>query len=114
MPLIFQINANNSAISARIDYGDHYGDNGEYGVQRIKKRFQMFGSLFMEGFITHADDVAGGVQSMRDAVDQVLETGKPTYCVSRFRSARVDMRRTRALRLTRCCWTSTSNTRIRW
>jgi pyruvate/2-oxoglutarate dehydrogenase complex dihydrolipoamide acyltransferase (E2) component len=84
MPLIFQINANNSAISARIDYGDHYGDGGEYGVQRIKKRFQMFGHLFNEGFVTHAEDVAGGVQSMRNAVDQVLETGKPTYCVSRF------------------------------
>jgi len=84
MPLIFQINANNSAISARIDYGDHYGDDGEYGVQRIKKRFEMFGGLFNEGFITHAEDVAGGIQSMRSAVDQVLETGKPTYCVSRF------------------------------
>jgi pyruvate/2-oxoglutarate dehydrogenase complex dihydrolipoamide acyltransferase (E2) component len=84
MPLIFQINANNSAISARIDYGDHYGDGGEYGVQRVKKRFQMFGDLFNEGFITHAEDVAGGIQSMRSAVDQVLETGKPTYCVSRF------------------------------
>jgi pyruvate/2-oxoglutarate dehydrogenase complex dihydrolipoamide acyltransferase (E2) component len=84
MPLIFQINANNSAISARIDYGDHYGDNGDYGVQRVKKRFQMFGDLFNEGFITHAEDVSGGIQSMRSAVDQVLATGKPSYCVSRF------------------------------
>merc|ERR1711937_741415 len=71
-------------ISARIDYGDHYGDDGEYGVQRIKKRFEMFGGLFNEGFITHAEDVAGGVQSMRNAVDAVLATGKPSYCVSRF------------------------------
>jgi hypothetical protein len=33
MPIIFLINANNSAISARLDYGDHYGDNGDYGVR---------------------------------------------------------------------------------
>ena len=29
---IFAINANNSAISARLDYGDHYGDNGDFAV----------------------------------------------------------------------------------
>jgi hypothetical protein len=29
-------------------------------------------------------DVVGGVQMMRDAVDQVLATGKPTYCIASF------------------------------
>ena len=38
MPLIFLHQCNNSAISARIDYGEHYGDEGEYGVKRIQKR----------------------------------------------------------------------------
>ena len=38
MPLIFLHQCNNSAISARIDYGEHYGDEGEFGVKRIQKR----------------------------------------------------------------------------
>jgi hypothetical protein len=84
MPIIFLINANNSAISSRIDYGDHYGDNGDYGIERIQKRFDMWGGLVNPGFTTHAEDVAGGIESMRKAVDLVLETGKPTYCISRF------------------------------
>ena len=42
MPIIFAIHANNSAISARIDYGMH-GDDPMFGVRRIEKRFQMWG-----------------------------------------------------------------------
>ena len=34
MPMIFMISANNAAISSRIDYGKHWGDDGEYGIKR--------------------------------------------------------------------------------
>merc|ERR1719253_62983 len=44
----------------------------------------MFGHVFNEGFVSKAEDVAGGVANMRKAVDQVLETGKPTYVLSSF------------------------------
>jgi hypothetical protein len=54
-------------------------------VARVEKRFEMFGEkLFNKGFTTHAHDPAAGIKSMRDAVDSVLETGMPTYCISRF------------------------------
>merc|ERR1719440_1755320 len=60
------------------------GQEGEAGVKRIQKRFEMFGDLFNKGFVSKAENVAEGVQHMRNAVDQVLETGKPTYVISTF------------------------------
>ncbi len=85
MPLIYLINSNNSAISARLDYGEKYGDNGDYAVKRIEKRFEMWGENLMHpGFTTWANDVSGGMEAMRMAVDQVLETGKPTFVISRW------------------------------
>jgi len=85
MPIIFLVNANNSAISARLsgDAGDALKD-AEEGVQRIKQRFDFWGELMNPGFVTQAEDVVEGVQMMRDAVDQVLATGRPTYCISSF------------------------------
>jgi pyruvate/2-oxoglutarate dehydrogenase complex dihydrolipoamide acyltransferase (E2) component len=85
MPLIYLINSNNAAISARLDYGERYGDNGDYAVERIEKRFEMWGERLIEpGFTTWAHDVSGGIEAMRMAVDQVLETGRPTYVIARW------------------------------
>ena len=71
MPMIFQINANNAAISARFDYGKHYGDNGDFGVARILERFDHWKGLIDPGFCSWAEDVSGGINAMRAAVDQV-------------------------------------------
>lgn len=84
MPIIFLISANNAAISSRIDYGAHWGDNGDFGIKRIQERFEQWGPCINQGQTTWAEDVEGGIKSMRSAVDQVLDTGKPTYCISRF------------------------------
>jgi len=85
MPIIFMINSNNSSISSRLSNGT--GDalrDSEEGVRRIEERIAHWGKAVGPGFRTSATDVAGGVQAMRDAVDQVLETGKPTYVISAF------------------------------
>merc|ERR1719491_681043 len=84
MPLLFLVNSNNSAISARLDYGEHQGDDGEYAVQRIQERFAKWGDLVAPGFTSWAEDPAAGVESIRKAVDQVFETGKPSWVISRF------------------------------
>lgn len=84
MPIIYQMNSNNSAISARFDFGKHYGDNGDFGVQRIEERMKNYAGLIDPGFTTWAADPASGIEAMRAAVDQVLETGRPTYVISRF------------------------------
>ncbi|CAD7960440.1 unnamed protein product [Amoebophrya sp. A120] len=84
MPMIFLINANNSAISARFDYGGKYGDLGEYGVKRIHERFELWSNLIDKGFETWAHDMNSGIDAMKKACDQVLETGRPTYVISRW------------------------------
>lgn len=70
MPFIFQINANNSAISARFDYGKKWGDDGDFGVQRIQERFDYWSSLIDPGYTTWVDDLEGGIKAMRAATDQ--------------------------------------------
>eukprot|EP00392_Amoebophrya_sp_AT5.2_P000465 g466.t1 len=84
MPMIFLINSNNAAISARFDYGQHYGDMGDYGVKRIHQRFKLWSDLIDPGFETWAHDMHGGIEAMKKAADQVLETGRPTYVISRW------------------------------
>lgn len=84
MPLLFMVNSNNSAISARLDYGEHQGDDGEYAVQRIQERFAKWGDLVAPGSTSWAEDPADGIESIRKSVDQVFETGKPSWCISRF------------------------------
>lgn len=36
------------------------------------------------GFVNRASDMREGILEMRKAIDQVLETGRPTYCISAF------------------------------
>jgi len=84
IPLLFLVNSNNSAISARIDYGQHQGDDGDFGVHRIQDRFSRWGSLVEPGFTSWAEDPAEGIEAIRKAVDQIFETGKPSWCICRF------------------------------
>ncbi|CAD7964295.1 unnamed protein product [Amoebophrya sp. A25] len=84
MPVIFSINSNNAAISARLDYGQSYGDLGDAAVERIQKRFEMWDKLIDPGYTTWAHDMKGGIESMKKAADQVMETGRPTYVISRW------------------------------
>jgi len=80
MPLIFLINANNSSISSRLGSGD----SQEAHVEKLCERFASYSSLIDPGFVCHAPDVGGGIKAMQQAVDQVLETGRPTYVISQF------------------------------
>jgi pyruvate/2-oxoglutarate dehydrogenase complex dihydrolipoamide acyltransferase (E2) component len=81
MPLLFLVHSNNSAISARLDYG---GSNGEDAITRIKERFAKWGDLVAPGFVAEADDPCAGVESVRKAVDQIFETGKPSWAISTY------------------------------
>lgn len=71
MPVVFLTFCNNSAISARIDYGAH-DDDPMYGVRRVEQRFKTYGDIFVEGGVTSAGDVAGGIESFRGVVDRVV------------------------------------------
>ncbi|CAD7929159.1 unnamed protein product [Amoebophrya sp. A25] len=79
MPLIFLVNANNSSISSRLAFEDQHES-----VQKIVDRFESFGSLLLPGRVTEAEDVAGGLQAIRACVDDALEHGKPTWCISSY------------------------------
>lgn len=61
-----------------------YEQSNLENVRRLRERFASYGSLIDEGWEVPAGDVVGGVQAMRDAVDQVLRTGRPTYVISHF------------------------------
>lgn len=85
LPLIYLVNMNNSAISTRYDKGRTYGVDGiDVCLLKIENRFAQYKGLIDPGYVTDATDMTGGMDAMRQAVDQVLETGKPTYVISRF------------------------------
>ncbi|CAD7941238.1 unnamed protein product [Amoebophrya sp. A120] len=76
MPLVFLVTANNSSISSRIALDDPHA-----AVKRIEDRFTSFG---FAGRTTEAEDVAGGLAAIRACVEDTLETGRPSYCISSF------------------------------
>lgn len=85
MPLIYLVQMNNSAISTRYDKGRNYGlDDLDVALLKQENRFAQYSALIDPGFVTDASDMVGGIESMRKAVDQVLETGRPTYVISKF------------------------------
>lgn len=85
MPLIYLVNMNNSAISTRLDKGRTYGmDDQDVCLMKLENRFAQYGDLIEPGFVNRANDMREGITEMRQAVDQVLETGKPTYVISSF------------------------------
>ncbi|CAD7938323.1 unnamed protein product [Amoebophrya sp. A25] len=86
MPLIFLIHANNSSISSRVgrDDGSSSSTGSDYGLKKLVERFESYRSLIDPGFVSWAPDVAGGIESMQRAVDQVCATGRPTYVITRF------------------------------
>lgn len=90
MPMIFLCHSNNSSISSRLSVG--WGDDPAAAVKRIEDRFKMWGPVLGEGFTTKAEDVPGGMLAMRDAVDQVMQSGKPTYVISSFNKVILEVR----------------------
>jgi len=75
-PLIWQVNSNNSSISQRLSLEE------DGAVQRIRRRFELMGIPGIE--VTHADDVAGGIESMRSAVDAVRAGNGPRVVIFKY------------------------------
>lgn len=78
MPMIFMVNANNSSISSRIDM-----ESSEEAVNKIIQRFEGFG-VMSSGHVTPAEDAGAGLAAVRKAVDDALETGKPSYVITHY------------------------------
>jgi len=85
MPLVYLVNMNNSAISTRLDKGRTYGmDDQDICLMKLENRFAQYGDLIEPGFVNRAADMREGIIEVRRAIDQVMETGKPTYVICAF------------------------------
>lgn len=85
MPLVYLVSMNNSAISTRFDKGRTYGlEEQDVCLMKLENRFAQYSSLIDPGFVNRTQDMREGIIEIRKAVDQVLETGRPTYVISSF------------------------------